>query len=421
MGEIGDALREARAELGVDLRQAAADTRISHLFLEALEDERFEDLPAAVYVRGFLRSYGSYLGLDGQALIDLLPSEFAASTAGPEVGFVPGPARGATRDPWTSSNGAEVPPASDDPPAAPGGAETAAVAPPFPGRRTVGRRGRAEAAGAAVLEPIPPSAPFREAGGTLDRGEDNNQIMGLVLLLLAAVVAVGIVGGIVLILTGDGSGTPLPAGDADTPTTESRTGTVIPPLGSPTSTPAEGETPAANGTPASETTVDPTATLPAGTPTAVPTNGGPQPTAVSTQAVDTATPGQSPTATPTSATSTEIPPTATATAAAATATSTPEPPTVTPTPEPPTPTPTPEPPTQTPTPVPPTPQPTPASHPIAFSECPNGNCGGDKWLVVCGPGGWFVDLPEVNGVFPADDYGWLWFVVGREQASTVCG
>ncbi len=61
---IGEALRGAREGLGLTVEQAAVDTRISARFLEALEMERFEDLPADVYVRGFIRSYAAYLRLD---------------------------------------------------------------------------------------------------------------------------------------------------------------------------------------------------------------------------------------------------------------------------------------------------------------------------------------------------------------------
>ena len=52
-------LRSARIQRGLSIEQVAQDTRISARFLEALEDEAFQELPAPVYVRGFLRSYGN--------------------------------------------------------------------------------------------------------------------------------------------------------------------------------------------------------------------------------------------------------------------------------------------------------------------------------------------------------------------------
>jgi hypothetical protein len=70
MFEIGAALRDARAQRGLDLAQCEVRTRIRAKYLRAMEDERFELLPAAAYVKGFLRSYGEALGLDGQVLVD---------------------------------------------------------------------------------------------------------------------------------------------------------------------------------------------------------------------------------------------------------------------------------------------------------------------------------------------------------------
>jgi hypothetical protein len=70
MFEIGAALRDARAQQGLDLAQCEVRTRIRAKYLRAMEDERFELLPAAAYVKGFLRSYGEALGLDGQVLVD---------------------------------------------------------------------------------------------------------------------------------------------------------------------------------------------------------------------------------------------------------------------------------------------------------------------------------------------------------------
>jgi hypothetical protein len=65
IGDIGNGLRQAREQLGLTLKRAEAETRIRGRYLAALEDERWDELPGEAYVRGFLRSYASYLGLDG--------------------------------------------------------------------------------------------------------------------------------------------------------------------------------------------------------------------------------------------------------------------------------------------------------------------------------------------------------------------
>ena len=70
--EVGASLREARIALRGDLLDAAHDLRIRHVYLQAIEDGRLEDLPGLAYQTGFLRAYGNYLGLDGTGLADRL-------------------------------------------------------------------------------------------------------------------------------------------------------------------------------------------------------------------------------------------------------------------------------------------------------------------------------------------------------------
>lgn len=66
--EIGATLRKARQELGVTLDDVEDETKIRKRYLNALEREDYADLPSEVYARGFLKTYASYLGLDGEAL-----------------------------------------------------------------------------------------------------------------------------------------------------------------------------------------------------------------------------------------------------------------------------------------------------------------------------------------------------------------
>jgi cytoskeleton protein RodZ len=75
--EIGTSLREARLRQGIELPRVEADTKIRAKYLRALEEERFEVLPAETYVKGFLRTYAEYLGLDGQLYVDEFNSRFA--------------------------------------------------------------------------------------------------------------------------------------------------------------------------------------------------------------------------------------------------------------------------------------------------------------------------------------------------------
>jgi cytoskeleton protein RodZ len=74
--EIGNSLREARLRQGLDFLEIEQSTKIRGKYLRALEDEQFEVLPAQTYVKGFLRSYADYLGLDGQLYVDEFNSRY---------------------------------------------------------------------------------------------------------------------------------------------------------------------------------------------------------------------------------------------------------------------------------------------------------------------------------------------------------
>ena len=67
---IGEALRSAREAQGKSVEDAAAATRIRPSYLEALEQEHFEQLGGNVYAKGFLRSYARFLGVDPAPLLD---------------------------------------------------------------------------------------------------------------------------------------------------------------------------------------------------------------------------------------------------------------------------------------------------------------------------------------------------------------
>ena len=61
---VGAFLREARETTGRTVLEVAENLRIRRVYLEAIEDGRFDELPGATYAVGFVRSYASYLRLD---------------------------------------------------------------------------------------------------------------------------------------------------------------------------------------------------------------------------------------------------------------------------------------------------------------------------------------------------------------------
>jgi cytoskeleton protein RodZ len=74
--EIGNSLREARYRQQLELSDVELATKIRSRYLQALEEENFDALPAQTYVKGFLRTYADYLGLDGQLYVDEYNSRF---------------------------------------------------------------------------------------------------------------------------------------------------------------------------------------------------------------------------------------------------------------------------------------------------------------------------------------------------------
>jgi len=61
---LGAELRSARELREVSLREISETTKISMRFLEAIESDDLDTLPAPVFTRGFLIEYARYIGLD---------------------------------------------------------------------------------------------------------------------------------------------------------------------------------------------------------------------------------------------------------------------------------------------------------------------------------------------------------------------
>jgi cytoskeleton protein RodZ len=74
--EIGNSLHEARIRQGLDFPEVELSTKIRVKYIRALEQEEFSLLPGETYVRGFLRTYADYLGLDGQLYVDEYVSRY---------------------------------------------------------------------------------------------------------------------------------------------------------------------------------------------------------------------------------------------------------------------------------------------------------------------------------------------------------
>lgn len=70
MPEIGATLREARMRARIDVSEIEAQTKIRARYLRALENEEWDLLPGPIFIKSFLRTYATALGLDGKALVE---------------------------------------------------------------------------------------------------------------------------------------------------------------------------------------------------------------------------------------------------------------------------------------------------------------------------------------------------------------
>lgn len=69
MSSIGNILRTERETQGRTLTEVSKAVYIKTKYLSALEEENFAAIPGEVYVKGFIRAYASYLGMDGEKLV----------------------------------------------------------------------------------------------------------------------------------------------------------------------------------------------------------------------------------------------------------------------------------------------------------------------------------------------------------------
>ena len=84
---LGERFRAAREQRCLTLSDVSEHLRIRSVYLAAIEDENWKAIGAPVYIRGFLRTYARYLGLDPEEAV----AEFnsgqgaAAATPGPSL------------------------------------------------------------------------------------------------------------------------------------------------------------------------------------------------------------------------------------------------------------------------------------------------------------------------------------------------
>src|ERR1700677_5398506 len=75
---VGQDLRAARLRRGDEIAQVSRALKIRKDHLDALEEDRLEDLPGKTYAIGFVRSYARYLGLDATECVERFKREISS-------------------------------------------------------------------------------------------------------------------------------------------------------------------------------------------------------------------------------------------------------------------------------------------------------------------------------------------------------
>ena len=87
MTSIGETLRRERERRNLQLDQVSRELKISARFLEAIEQEKFDRLPAGVFAKSFARQYARLLGLDEDEVGNEVQRALAPPLAsGPQFG-----------------------------------------------------------------------------------------------------------------------------------------------------------------------------------------------------------------------------------------------------------------------------------------------------------------------------------------------
>lgn len=81
--EVGSILRERREQRGLSREEVAAALHLSRQIVDDLERDRFEALPPAIFVRGYLKSYAALLEIDADPLVRAFNARRGVQTAQP--------------------------------------------------------------------------------------------------------------------------------------------------------------------------------------------------------------------------------------------------------------------------------------------------------------------------------------------------
>ncbi len=86
METFGSTLKRERELRKISLQEIAEVTHIRLRYLEAIEHDQFEKLPGLTFLKGYVRSYSQYLGLNTDEVL-LHLEEFIAARESPPLAY----------------------------------------------------------------------------------------------------------------------------------------------------------------------------------------------------------------------------------------------------------------------------------------------------------------------------------------------
>lgn len=107
---VGNKLREARSRRKLSLADVEAATKIRGRYLQAIENDEWDQLPGDTYARAFIRTYGRFLGLDGERLAEEQRQTRGAARPGERLPRVDPRPRPVTRGRRRAGGAPAVPP-----------------------------------------------------------------------------------------------------------------------------------------------------------------------------------------------------------------------------------------------------------------------------------------------------------------------
>lgn len=123
---VGEVLRAEREKQGLSVKDIEKGTSIRALYIQAIEDGNYSVLPGEVYLKGFIRNYASFLGLNPQNMMELYRQNQSPQPAAPQTpAAAPAAPSPAAQTPAPAATPAtSTPPRNDRKPEKSGGSST---------------------------------------------------------------------------------------------------------------------------------------------------------------------------------------------------------------------------------------------------------------------------------------------------------